>query len=232
VTSAPWAAATPSPNRSLETARGYRVTGGARARRPHQKNNANLSGQGVGRGTLPAAGWRVKRNPDSLPAGLIGRTYFRREDTPDILGSNPLQDSSPAWSELGGLPEPTAYRASPRLYPAAPDEGDPALAGRREPCFHSGAGGGSRTLMGPSGGQFEPGLYRSARGHGRYRMGQAVARSSVVERKWVKGSQHFPAELRDFRVAVGANSHQMHYSVASAERPSPELRPPGSCLPW
>jgi len=31
------------------------------ARRPHQYKTANLSGQGVGRGTLPAAGWRVKR---------------------------------------------------------------------------------------------------------------------------------------------------------------------------
>ena len=63
-------------------------------------------------------------------------------------------------------------------------------------------------------------------------MGQAVARNSVVERTWVKDSQHFPAELRDFQVAAGPNSHQMHDSVASAERLSPELRQPGPCLPW
>jgi len=31
--------------------------------------------------------------PDSLPAGLIGRTYFRRENTPEILASNPLPES-------------------------------------------------------------------------------------------------------------------------------------------
>ncbi len=46
-------------------------------------------------------------------------------------------------------------------------------------------------------------------------MGQAVARNSVVERTWVRDSQHVPAELRDFRVVVEANSHQMHDSVVS-----------------
>ena len=40
-------------------------------------------------------------------------------------------------------------------------------------------------------------------------MGQAVARNSVVERTWVKDSQHVPAELRGFRVVVEANSHQI-----------------------
>ena len=49
-------------------------------------------------------------------------------------------------------------------------------------------------------------------------MGQAVARNSVVERKWVKDWQHFSAELRDFRCLVEANSQQMHYSVASSEQ--------------
>jgi len=63
-------------------------------------------------------------------------------------------------------------------------------------------------------------------------MGQAVARNSVVERTWVKDLQHFPAELRDFRVVVEANSHQMHDSVASAERLSLELRQPGPCPLW
>ena len=63
-------------------------------------------------------------------------------------------------------------------------------------------------------------------------MGQAVARNSVVERTWVKDWQHVPAELRDFRVVVEANSHQMHDSVASLGRPSPELRQPGPCPPW
>ena len=77
-------------------------------------------------------------------------------------------------------------------------------------CTNYGAGGRNRTLMGPSDGHREPGLYRSARGHGGYRMGQAGARNSVVERNWVKDSQHFPVELRDVRVAAGANSHQMH----------------------
>jgi hypothetical protein len=45
-----------------------------------------------------------------------------------------------------------------------------------------------------------------------------MARNSVVERTWVKDSQHFPAELRDFRVVVEANSHQMHDSVASLDQ--------------
>ena len=40
----------------------------------------------------------------------------------------------------------------------------------------------------------------------------------MVERKWVKDSQHFLTERRDFRVVVEANSHQMHYSVARFTR--------------
>ncbi len=32
---------------------------------------------------------------DSLPAWLIGRTYLRRENTPEMLESNPLQESMP-----------------------------------------------------------------------------------------------------------------------------------------
>jgi hypothetical protein len=36
----------------------------------------------------------LSRGPEgSLPAGMIGRTYFRRENTPEILDSNPLQES-------------------------------------------------------------------------------------------------------------------------------------------
>jgi hypothetical protein len=62
-------------------------------------------------------------------------------------------------------------------------------------------------------------------------MGQALSRNSVFERKWVKDSQHFPAELRDFRGVVEANSHQMHDSVASPERPSPERPQPGPSPP-
>ncbi len=31
--------------------------------------------------------------PDSLPTGLIGRIYFRRETTPELLESNSLQES-------------------------------------------------------------------------------------------------------------------------------------------
>ena len=42
-----------------------------------------------------------------------------------------------------------------------------------------------------------------------------MARNSVGERKWVKDSQHFSAELRDFRGVVEANSHQMHYYPGS-----------------
>jgi hypothetical protein len=55
-------------------------------------------------------------------------------------------------------------------------------------------------------------------------MGQAVARNSVIERKWVKDSQHFAAELRDFRGVVETNSHQMHYSVASSDQELAKLR--------
>jgi|GEM_PF-1531726 hypothetical protein len=36
----------------------------------------------------------------SLPAWLIGRTYLRRENTPEILESNPLQESIRAWTEF------------------------------------------------------------------------------------------------------------------------------------
>ncbi len=63
-------------------------------------------------------------------------------------------------------------------------------------------------------------------------MSQAGARNSVVKRKWVKDSQHFPPEVRHFQIVAQANSHQMHDSVASAGTPSPELRRPGSCPPW
>ena len=47
-------------------------------------------------------------------------------------------------------------------------------------------------------------------------MGHAVVRNSVGERKSVKGSQHFPAELRDVRVVAEANSHHVAPSVASS----------------
>ncbi len=33
-------------------------------------------------------------------------------------------------------------------------------------------------------------------------MGQAGARNTVVEGKWVKDSQHLPAELRDFQASL------------------------------
>jgi hypothetical protein len=104
--------------------------------------------------------------------------------------------------------------------------------GRRGVLHNYGAGGGNRTLMGPSGGAFEPRLYGSARGHGGYRMGQAVARDSVGESKWIKDSQHFPTDLRDFRGVGAATSHQMHDSVASSETPSPERPQPGPSPPW
>ncbi len=43
----------------------------------------------------------VSRGPlDSLPAGLIGFTDFRWEDSPEILDSNPLQESIRAWREF------------------------------------------------------------------------------------------------------------------------------------
>ena len=69
-------------------------------------------------------------------------------------------------------------------------------------------------------------------------MGQAVARNSVVERKWVKDWQHFSAELRDFRCLVEANSQQMHYSVASSDqvargdRTSSRAEPLDSLMAW
>jgi hypothetical protein len=47
-------------------------------------------------------------------------------------------------------------------------------------------------------------------------MGQAVARISVVERKWVKDSQNFPAELRDLWVVAEANLHHLSGSGASS----------------
>ncbi len=56
-------------------------------------------------------------------------------------------------------------------------------------------------------------------------MAQSVARRWVVEGKWVKDSQHFPAELRDFQVAVAPSSHQFAHSVASLRRPWPRRRP-------
>ena len=62
-----------------------------------------------------------------------------------------------------------------------------------------------------------------------YRMGQAVAKKSVVGRQWVKDSQHFSADLRDFRVVGEANSHQMHYSVACSVEMLGEL--PSRLLP-
>jgi hypothetical protein len=90
-----------------------------------------------------------------------------------------------------------------------------------------GAGGGNRTLMGSSGGQFEPRLYGLPCGHGGYRMGQAVARNSVVERKWVKDSQHFPAELRDFRVrAPRCPVNTGALSETSSSRPRFHARKP------
>ncbi len=46
-------------------------------------------------------------------------------------------------------------------------------------------------------------------------MGLVAARNSIVERKWIKDSQHFHAKLRDHQVVAGSNSHQMYYSVAS-----------------
>ena len=39
--------------------------------------------------------------------------------------------------------------------------------------------------------------------------GSSSARKSVARRTWVKDWQHFPAERRDFRVVVEANSHQI-----------------------
>ena len=134
----------------------------------------------------------------------------------------------PAWADGGGEVW-GAHEFGPNGYGSFDER---AIGYVKSRIMRVRAGGGNRTLMGPSGGQFEPRLYRSARGHGGYRMGQAVARNSVVERTWVKDSQHFPAELRDFRVVVEANSHQMHDSVASAERPSPGRPQPGPCPPW
>jgi hypothetical protein len=86
---------------------------------------------------------------------------------------------------------------------------------RRDEALDSVPGEGIEPSWGRSGEQFEPRLYRSARGHGRYRVGQPVATNPTIEEKWVKDSQHFPAELPTFQVVAGANSHQMHYSVAS-----------------
>ncbi len=50
----------------------------------------------------------------------------------EILDSDSLQESLLAWAEfLGGLPEPTGHRASPRLCQTAPDKWDPDLAEER-----------------------------------------------------------------------------------------------------
>ena len=56
----------------------------------------------------------------------------------------------------------------------------------RQATMRLGAGGGNRSLMGPSGGQFEPRLFISVRGHGGSRMGRAVVQNSMVERTWVR----------------------------------------------
>jgi hypothetical protein len=57
--------------------------------------------------------------PHSPPACLIGRTYFRRETTPQILDSNPLQESIRAWTEclrtIGAYGEPRQVLDSTRL---------------------------------------------------------------------------------------------------------------------
>ncbi len=93
-------------------------------------------------------------------------------------------------------------------------------------------GEGVEPSWGRMGGQFEPQLYRSARAQGGYRVGQPVGRNPTIEEKWVKDSQHFPAELPTFQVVAGANSHQIHSSVSSFGRPSPRRRRPGPCPPW
>jgi hypothetical protein len=85
------------------------------------------------------------------------------------------------------------------------------------------AGGRGRGLVtarpagvsGEGGGQFEPRQYRPARGHGRHRVGQVVARNSVVERNRVKSSQHFGRSFLRLVFTDGANSHHFWNSVAS-----------------
>jgi hypothetical protein len=52
-----------------------------------------ITGRGNGPKGTPGPLGLSSGPPDSLPAGLIGRTYFRRENTPEILASNPLQES-------------------------------------------------------------------------------------------------------------------------------------------
>ncbi len=61
------------------------------------------------------------RPTEILPAGLIARAYYRREN---------------AGRRLIGPPEPMGCRASPRLYKTAPDGGNPALAEGKEPHLH------------------------------------------------------------------------------------------------
>ncbi len=93
-------------------------------------------------------------------------------------------------------------------------------------------GEGVEPSWGRMGGGIEPRLYRSARAHGGYRMAQSVGGRWVVEGKWVKESQQFPSEHLDFQVVADTNSHQMHYSVATLDRPSPRHRQPEPCPPW
>jgi len=59
------------------------------------------TGRGKGPNGTPGPLGLSRGPPDSLLlAGLIGRTDFRRENTPETLDSNPLQESLPAWTEL------------------------------------------------------------------------------------------------------------------------------------
>ena len=50
-----------------------------------------------------------RKPEDSLPAGLIGCSYFRDGGSLEILDSNPLQDSIWAWTAL--LPDDNATLA-------------------------------------------------------------------------------------------------------------------------
>ncbi len=63
-------------------------------------------------------------------------------------------------------------------------------------------------------------------------MAQSVAGRWVGEGKGVKDSQHFLAELRDFQVIDGPNSHHFHGSVASFDMPSPGVGSGPAPPPW
>jgi hypothetical protein len=53
------------------------------------------------------------------PAWLSGRTYFRRENAPEILDSNPLQEGIRAWTEF------SRTSASSEGWPAQWETGPP-----------------------------------------------------------------------------------------------------------